>query len=337
MSLKFGLALMNDFPQGVVPADRIAMLREQVRAARDAGIDSLWVLQHYLGGMPTLQPVHLLSALSQDAGNMKLGTNMYILPLRHPVGVAEEFSTLDHLTGGNAIAGFGMGYRENEFKSFGIPMEERVDRFEESVDLVRRLWSGERTTYAGKHFQLEDERISLVPVQQGGPRIWIGAGAHRKGAERAAKLGDAWIVPPHTTPEKLNVVLGHYRAERERLGLGPADEFVVRRELVLDPDADRARTIGINARNSLTQEYAKYNAPDQTGNYNHLASEQAATEIADASYLFTDPASAVVALKALEAQGLTYIVLRMQWFELGQEQVLKTLELFKNEVLPSFR
>ncbi|GER22278.1 hypothetical protein NCCP1664_07750 [Zafaria cholistanensis] len=337
MALKFGLALMNDFPQDVVPASRISLLREQVRAARGAGIDSLWVLQHYLGGMPTLQPVHLLSALSQDAGEMKLGTNMYILPLRHPVGVAEEFSTLDHLSNGNAIAGFGMGYRENEFKSFGVPMEERISRFEESIQLVRQLWSGERTSFAGRHFHIEDERISLVPVQPGGPPIWIGAGAHRKGAERAARLGDAWIVPPHTSPEKLEVVLGHYRAERDRLGLGPASEFVVRRELVLDPDADRARAVGLAARNSLTREYAKYNAPDQTGNYAHLASDQAATETADASYLFTDPASAVVALKELEEQGLTYIVLRMQWYGLEQEQVLRTLELFRDEVLPSFR
>lgn len=337
MGLKFGLALMNDFPQGVVPADRIPMLREQVRAARDAGIDSVWVLQHYLGGMPTLQPVHLLSALAQDAGGMKLGTNMYILPLRHPVGAAEEFSTLDHISGGNAIAGFGMGYRENEFKSFGVPMEERLGRFEESVRLVRQLWTGGPTTFQGEHFQLDDESISLAPVQQGGPPIWIGAGAHRVGAQRAARLGDAWIIPPHVSPEKLEIVLGHYRAERERLNLGEASEFVVRRELVLDQDAERARAIGLEARNSLSREYAKYNAPDQTGNYSHLATDQAATETADASYLFTDPASAVVALKALEAQGLTYIVLRMQWYQLGQEQVLKTLELFKNEVLPSFR
>lgn len=336
MALKFGLALMNDFPQHVVPASRISLLREQVRAAREAGIDSLWVLQHYLGAMPTLQPVHLLSALSQDAGDMKLGTNMYILPLRHPIGVAEEFSTLDHLTNGNTIAGFGMGYRENEFKAFGVPMDERIGRYEESIDIVRRLWSGERTSFEGRHFRIDDERISLAPIQPGGPPIWIGAGAHRKGAERAARLGDAWIVPPHTSPEKLDSVLGHYRAERERLGLGQAAEFVVRRELVLDPDADRAREIGLGARNALSREYARYNAPDHTGNYAHLASEQAATQTADASYLFADPASVVSSLKDLEAQGLTYIVLRMQWYELEQEQVLRTLELFKNEVLPAF-
>lgn len=337
MSLKFGLALMNDFPAHIQPASRISMLREQTRAASAAGIDSVWVLQHYLGSMPTLQPVHLLSALAQDAGDMKLGTNMFILPLRHPVGVAEEFSTLDHITNGNAIAGFGMGYRENEFASFGIPMSERIGRYEESIQLVRQLWSGEQTSFHGEHFQLDNEKISLPPVQAGGPPIWIGAGAHKKGAERAARLGNAWIVPPHTSPEKLKTVLAHYQAERDRLNLGPADELVVRRELVLDPDADRARDIGVNARNALSREYAKYNAPDQTGNYAHLASETSATATADSSYLFSDPATVIADLKELEAQGLTYIVLRMQWYELAQDQVLRTLELFKNEVLPAFR
>lgn len=337
MPLQFGLAIMNDFPPGVVPADRIAALREQVRAARDAGISSIWVLQHYLGNMPTLQPVPLLAALAQDAGDMALGTNMFILPLRHPVEVAEEFATLDHITGGRAIAGFGMGYRENEFESFGVPMDERVGRYEESVNLIRRLWTGDSTTFEGKHFRIEDQRISLVPVQQDGPPIWIGAGPHKTGAQRAARLGDAWIVPPHVTPEKLKVVLGHYRAERERLGRGKASEFVVRRELVLDHDRERARAIGIEARGALTRKYAAFNAPEQGGNYRHLTSDKAAEEVADASYLFTDPAGAIAALKDLEEQGLTYIILRMQWYELGQEQVLKGLELFKNEVMPAFR
>lgn len=121
MSLKFGLALMNDFPPQIQPSSRIAMLREQTRAASAAGIDSVWVLQHYLGSMPTLQPVHLLSALAQDAGDMKLGTNMYILPLRHPVGVAEEFSTLDHITNGNAIAGFGWDIAKTSSSRLACP------------------------------------------------------------------------------------------------------------------------------------------------------------------------------------------------------------------------
>jgi alkanesulfonate monooxygenase SsuD/methylene tetrahydromethanopterin reductase-like flavin-dependent oxidoreductase (luciferase family) len=334
--VKFGLALMNDFPPDVVPADRIGQLREQVRAASDAGIDSVWALQHYLGNMPTLQPVPLLTALAADAGDMYLGTNMLILPLRHPVGVAEEFATLDHISNGHAIAGFGMGYRENEFAAFGVPMDERTTRFEESVQVVRALWSGESVTFRGQHFTLEDERISLPPIQRGGPRIWIGAGPHKTGARRAARLGDAWIIPPHVTPERLQQLLATYREERERLQFGAPAEFVVRRELVLDDDPERARAVGVAARAALTRRYAAFNAPDQTAGYRHLESDAAAQETADQSYLFTDPAAAVAALKALEAQGFTYVVLRMQWYDLPHERMLQTLESFRTQVLPAF-
>lgn len=335
MTLKFGLAIMNDFPAEVVPADRVSAMREQVRAASSAGISSVWMLQHYLGGMPTLQPVPTLAALASDAGDMTLGTNMFILPLRHPVEVAEEFSTLDHITGGRVVAGFGMGYRENEFESFGIPMTDRVGRFEESVAMIRDLWTGESVTRAGEFFHVKDQRISLPPVQPGGPPIWIGAGPHKAGAQRAARLGDAWIVPPHVTPERLAVVLGHYRAERERLGRSTSD-LVVRRELVLDHDRERARAIGVWARGELTAQYAQYNAPQQGDAYKHLATAASAEEVADASYLFTDPAGAIEALKDLESQGLTHVILRAQWYGLPQEQVLATLELFKHEVMPAF-
>jgi alkanesulfonate monooxygenase SsuD/methylene tetrahydromethanopterin reductase-like flavin-dependent oxidoreductase (luciferase family) len=331
--MRFGLAVMNDFPRDIVPADRIALLREQVVAARDSGIDSIWALQHYLGNMPTLQPLLLLSALASDCGDMYLGTNMYILPLRHPVGVAEEFATLDHLTNGHAIAGFGMGYRDNEFKTFGVPMDSRVERFEESVAIVRSLWAGRPVTHHGTHFDIENQRLSLEPVQRGGPRIWIGAGPHRVGAERAATLGDAWIIPPHVTPERLGVLLGYFTTHRERLGRVDTPELVVRRELLLDEDRDRARTLGLAARGALSNQYAAFNAPGQAG-YRHLASAKAAEEVADQSYLFTDPPGAIAALRALSEQGVTYVVLRMQWYDLPQNQVLRTLALFRDQVLP---
>lgn len=335
--MRFGLAIMNDFPPGTVPAERIPLLREQVRAAAEAGIESVWVLHHYLGNMPTLQPLPLLAALAAEAGDMFLGTNMFILPLSHPVAVAENYATLDHITGGRVIAGFGMGYRENEFESFGIPLSDRVSRYEESVQIIRGLWSGSEVNFSGQHFTVSGQRIGLPPVQPGGPKIWVGAGAHRTGAHRAARLGDAWMVPPHATPERLATVLRYYQDERERLGRGPARDVIVRRELVLDPDPGQARSIGIAARGALTRQYAQFNAPDQTESYRHLQSDAAAAAVADQSYLFTDPARAVESLQALEKAGVTYVVLRAQWYDLPQAQMLRTLRLFRDHVRPAFQ
>jgi alkanesulfonate monooxygenase SsuD/methylene tetrahydromethanopterin reductase-like flavin-dependent oxidoreductase (luciferase family) len=152
MTLTFGLALQNDFPPHITPSTRVGELREQTRAARDAGIRSVWMLNHYLGNMRTLQPIPALSAIAEHAGDMRVGTNMFILPLRHPVEVAEEFATLDQVTGGHAVAGLGMGYRSNEYDAFGISMDDRVARYEESVELLRRLWSTETVDFEGAHF-----------------------------------------------------------------------------------------------------------------------------------------------------------------------------------------
>jgi alkanesulfonate monooxygenase SsuD/methylene tetrahydromethanopterin reductase-like flavin-dependent oxidoreductase (luciferase family) len=336
MTVTFGLALMNDFPEGVSAGERIPMLREQVQEAREGGVSSLWVLQHYLGHMPTLQPLPLLATLAPDAGDLVLGTNMFILPLRHPVDVAEDFATLDHITGGRTIAGFGMGYRENEFASFGIPMDHRVGRFTESVEIIRRLWSGERVTFQGEHFALDDQRISLQPVQGADLPIWIGAGPHKAGARRAGRLGDGWIIPPHVSSEKLADLLPTFIEEGERTGR-PAPQRVLRRELVLDHDRERARAIGVAARSSLSAEYGRYNAPQGGAAYRHLTGPADAAEVADASYLFTDPAGAVEAFQELERQGITHVVLRLQWFDLAHEQVISTLRLFRDEVLPALQ
>jgi alkanesulfonate monooxygenase SsuD/methylene tetrahydromethanopterin reductase-like flavin-dependent oxidoreductase (luciferase family) len=333
--MRFGLAIMNDFPPGTVPGERIALLREQVDAARAAGIESIFVLQHYLGNMPTLQPIPLLAALASGARGMTLGTNMFILPLRHPVAVAEEFATLDHLTGGRTVAGFGLGYRENEFESFGVGMAERVSRYEESVRIIRDLWRGEPVTVEGKHYSLRDQRISLPPVRPGGPPIWVGAGSHRTGATRAAALGDGWIMAPHTAPDRARRLIGHYRDERARLGRAGPGELVLRRELVLDEDPDRARAIGLAARNSLTRQYAAYNAPDGTGTYRHLRDEASALDVADESYLFTDPATAVTKLRQVAKLGVDHVLLRAQWYDLSQHQVLATLRLFGDHVRPA--
>lgn len=338
MALRFGLALMNDFPPGTEDITRrVGLLREQTRAASASGIESVWVLQHYLGTMPTLQPLMLLSALVPDTGEMQLGTNMYILPLRHPVGVAEEFATLDQISGGRAVAGLGMGYRENEFDAFGISMRQRGERYTEAVEVIRRLWRGERVSHEGKHFRLDEEEISMPPRQPGGPPIWVGAGAHRKGIDRAARLGDAWMVPPHVSGDRLRKVFEQYSAKCTEARPGKPVNFVARREILLDEDAEVAWRAGAAARGALTAEYAKYNAPDKTADYSHLTSTEAAEAKARDAYIFTDPAGAVRELKELEAAGVTKVVLRMQWFDLPQERVLHSLELFRNHVLPHFR
>lgn len=337
MPLTFGLALQNDFPPHISPSTRIGELREQARAAAQSGITSAWMLNHYLGNMATLQPLVGLAAIAEHTGDMRIGTNMFILPLRHPVDVAEEFATLDQVSNGHAVAGVGMGYRSNEYDAFGISMDDRVARYEESVQIMRRLWAGETLDFDGEHFTIKGQSIGIPAVQDGGPPIWVGAGVHKAGARRAAALGDAWIVPPHADADKLRTILAFYAEERERLGRGPAQEVVVRRELVLDDDREKARETGLHYRGENSRMYSQFEAPDQTANYRHLQGAAGLAETADKSYVFTDPATAIEHFKELEAIGITHVILRMQWYDLPQDRMLAILEKFKDEVLPAFQ
>jgi alkanesulfonate monooxygenase SsuD/methylene tetrahydromethanopterin reductase-like flavin-dependent oxidoreductase (luciferase family) len=111
-----------------------------------------------------------------------------ILPLQHPLSLAEDVATLDVLSGGRVQMGVALGYRDEENEAFGYDPHRRVSRFEESLEIIERLWTGEPVTFSGQHFQMKDVRISCRPAQRPRPMIGIGASAE-KGIRRAARLG----------------------------------------------------------------------------------------------------------------------------------------------------
>jgi alkanesulfonate monooxygenase SsuD/methylene tetrahydromethanopterin reductase-like flavin-dependent oxidoreductase (luciferase family) len=145
--MKVGLFINTQFPEGYNLRERVPEMVMQVRAARDAGFASLWFPHHWLTHpMQMLQITPVMAYVAAHAQGMTIGPNILILPPLNPVHVAEEAATLDVLTGGNYILGVGLGYRQPEFDAFGISLSERAPRFNESITLMRRLWTEERVT-----------------------------------------------------------------------------------------------------------------------------------------------------------------------------------------------
>ena len=122
-----------------------------------------------------------------------------LLTLLNPVEVAENAATLDAIAGGRFALGVGIGYRRVENAAFGVG-QRRADLFERKLEVVRRLLKGESVTAEGEGFQLADARLTLVPEQP--PPIWLGADSDAA-VRRAARIGDAWFVPPHTRLDEL--------------------------------------------------------------------------------------------------------------------------------------
>jgi probable F420-dependent oxidoreductase len=194
---------------------------ELTRLAETLGFDSVWVSEHHGssdGYLPSLLP--LLAGLATATDRLLLGTGVVLTPFHHPLRLAEDAAVVDQLSGGRLILGLGLGWREEEFRMFDVPVRERVRRTTETVEILRRAFTGRRFTHDGKAFRFDRVKVTPPPVQEGGPPIYLG-GFVEEAVSRAGRLGDGYI--------------------RSRGGLGSAKEALVwfeqgAREAGRDPD-----------------------------------------------------------------------------------------------------
>jgi alkanesulfonate monooxygenase SsuD/methylene tetrahydromethanopterin reductase-like flavin-dependent oxidoreductase (luciferase family) len=164
---------------------------DQVAIAEELGYDSVWVTEHHCtddGYTPS--PLPLLAAMSQRSATMRLGTNVLLAPLHHPLQIAEDAATLAVMSGGRFDLGIGAGYSPQEFGAFGVNLRNRPSLMTETVDILRLAWRGEPFSYAGRRYTIDDARVT--PVAARPPRILMG-GLSAPAAERAARIGDGYM------------------------------------------------------------------------------------------------------------------------------------------------
>jgi alkanesulfonate monooxygenase SsuD/methylene tetrahydromethanopterin reductase-like flavin-dependent oxidoreductase (luciferase family) len=333
--VKFGLGLsvqhLPDEPQAVRFREHV----EQVRLARAVGFTSVWASQHYLSDPFTyFQPIPTLARLAADARGMTLGTGVLLLPLHHPVEIAEQLATLDVITEGHLVVGVGLGYRDVENRAMGHDPKDRVARLVEGLETVEQLWSGEPVTYEGRHFTLRGARISMRPLQTPRPPIWLAANSDA-GVKRAARLADAWMMNPHTTLGTLQRQLELFRGARRELGRPPAMETPLIKECYVAPETSTAVT---EAATFLGPKYQAYRRWEQDKALPAGKSfDGGFTELARDRFIIGDPARVTEEIMRYEARlGVTTLIFRVQWPGLDQERVLRSIRLLGQKVLPRF-
>ncbi len=170
--------------------------------AEGFGFDSVWVGDSILA-RPRLEALGTLSAISSRTQRVKLGTAVFLPALRNPVVLANEVANLDIVSGGRVILGVGIASKtpavQAEFAACGVSFRHRVSLFEECVTVIKRLWTEDKVTHNGQHFQLEDSSLGLRPVQKGGIPIWMAASAEAP-QRRMLRIGDGWF-PNSQSPE----------------------------------------------------------------------------------------------------------------------------------------
>lgn len=169
--------------------DVYAATLEQAVLADGLGFDHVWFTEHHFledGYLPAFQP--LAGAIAARTERLRISTDIALLPLYHPIRLAEEMAVLDHLSEGRMELGIGMGYVPSEFAAFGVPLKNRVSMTEEGIEILRLAWNDGPFSFHGKRYRLDDVDVHPKPVQEGGPPLWIAA-MSTAGARRAARFG----------------------------------------------------------------------------------------------------------------------------------------------------
>jgi alkanesulfonate monooxygenase SsuD/methylene tetrahydromethanopterin reductase-like flavin-dependent oxidoreductase (luciferase family) len=226
-----------------------------MRVAHESGFRSVVAVHHWLSHPAAmLQPMPLLARLAAEPGDLQLITSVVQLPLYSPVDMAEQVVTVDVISGGRLVLGVGLGYREKLFEAAGARKQDRAARLEESIEIMKRLWSGEAVTYRGKYFRVTEGRLGMLPVQKPHPPIWMGAQSDR-GVRRAGRMADSWLIPPQATFQEIERLMVIYRDELARAGKPFPSELALMRSMTIAPT--RARALEL-ARSELDDIYAFY-------------------------------------------------------------------------------
>ncbi len=207
---------------------------ERAAAAREAGLDSLFVGDHHSMPVPYYQNVPMMGRLLAEWGDAPAGC-LFLLPLWNPVLLAEQVGTLASMHRGRFIIQCALGADERQFAGMGADIRTRPSAFEEALDIIRRLFGGEVVTSEGR-FKVRGARISPRPPEP--VSFWIGAEAE-KAIDRAARLGEGWLASPGLTPGQAASQLSLYVERCQAYGREP-EAVAIRRDVYVSANEDEA-------------------------------------------------------------------------------------------------
>jgi len=339
MSVRVGIGLFT----GQVPAgasrtfaDEYREMVDLVKLAEDVGFTSAWVSEHHGasdGYLPSL--LVMLGAFAAATSTIELGTGVILTPLHDPVRLAEDAAVVDQLSDGRLLLGLGLGWREEEFRMLRIPIDERLGRHVETVEILRRAWRGERFSYRGDVFRYDRIRVSPPPARAGGPPILLG-GYVDAALRRAGELGDGHLTDgddldflDHALPL---VDEGARAANKDPAG----QRFVLFKNAFVADDGDAWSKV----RDGVVQAWGCYEAwgqghdtPEHDG-YEPTLPDEGAARGSLVGGTAVEVAAALEPLADRFADRDTDIVLRLHYPGMSFEEVAGAVERVGREVIP---
>ena len=306
-----GVSLSGSFPQGMPAIDEMV---DNAKRAERLGFDAIWSGDHIIMHNPIMDVMTVLATYAAVTERVKIGTAVYLIPLRHPVTIAKQVASLDLLSQGRFIFGIGVGGEiQREFDAVEVPVRERGRRTDEGLEIITRVLSEDHVTFEGKHFQIHDVTLAPRPHQKPYPAIWVG-GRSDAAVRRTARYASGWL-GYLVSPARLHEAMEKIQAWAPTYGRNPAD--IKGGMLLFTAVAKDYETGKQMAIDNLSR---RYNQP-----FEHLVDRYCA---------FGTPEQCLEKIQQFIDAGMTTLALN---FTCTAEQVPEQLERCAAELLPNLR
>lgn len=320
--MEFGLAPVQSH------ADFEAM-RAQASLAESLGFRTLWAHEHHSERMMYPDPLMALAALAPVTRDIGLGTNMLLLPIHHPLRVAQEAAMLDVLSHGRLRLGVANGYSQRDLRAFGALGSHRGHRLEEGLTLIRRLWDGECVTAQGEGFDLQDFKLFPLPLQRPRPPIYVGGHAP-VAIDRAARLGDEYLISTTQKIGEIPNLVKTYHDALSAIGQAPRKPTLNRIVCVVDSAAKKKEAEAVYAR-ALLRLYDSWGHENVTGLGD---SERALRVLCDDHFIIGEPGECIELIGRYEAMGIGHIACLMNFGGPDLGLVERSMRLLGEQVMP---
>lgn len=340
--MDIGTFLLMQSPSAQSSEVMFARATEQAQAAESLGFRNVWLGEHHFSTYGYLsRPLQFASYIAAKTTTLRVGTAVIVVPLHHPLLIAEEIAMLDVLSGGRADIGLGRGYQRYEFERLGLELDSGGQRWEEGVDILMKAFEGKPFSYDGKVYDFPETSIFPKPVQKPTPPMWVTA-QNPYSIEAAVKRG-------------LNVLTGGFGVPIERLAefgqhfkkatieMHPARHPLVgvQRAVYVTKDAADARQAAEEARWNMRVTLSLRNNYERVEGGRAIAvpgkSEPTIDELLDRYLVIGTPDKCIREIKRVQdLVGISHFNCSFWIGDMSQDRVLKSMELFSKEVMPAF-
>ena len=339
--MDIGTFLLMQSPSARSSQEIYARGLELAQAAETLGYRNVWLAEHHFSTYGYLsRPLQLATYIAAKTTRLRVGTAVVVVPLHHPLVIAEELAMLDILSGGRLDIGLGRGYQRYEFERFGLQLDSGGQRWEESIDILLKSFEGRPFSYEGKFFKIPETSLFPQPLQKPHPPVWVTAQSPYS-LEAAVRRGFNVLTGGFGVPIERLAEFGQH-LQRMFAETKPAQQPLVgvQRAVYVTKDPADAREAAEQARWNMRVTLSLRNNYERVENGNAIPvpakTEPDIDELLDRFLVIGTPDTCIRQIRRIrELVGTSHFNCSFWFGDLEQARVLRSMELFAQEVMPA--